>query len=168
MESVSQGGVWLFYSQFSYLVRYWCYSGPHVRDGLQGHAIEWVRSLSLNDSILYVGSLSLTLYPVNLLFGSSRSNECGGPCPYDPKDWYNYYWLYDVDDIANAGNPWEPKPYAYGVWELPFVTDREEHIVIGATVGTDGILYVALANAGQIETYDRPPLILTFQLPTSR
>jgi hypothetical protein len=100
------------------------------------------------------------------LFGV-HSNECGGPCPYEPNDWYNYYWLYDVEEIANAANPWEPKPYAYGVWELPFVTDRELHTIIGATVGSNGILYVALANAGQIDIYDRPPLILTFQLPLS-
>jgi hypothetical protein len=69
-----------------------------------------------------------------------------------------------VEDIANAGNPWEPRPYAHGVWELPYATDPASHRVIGATVG-DGVLYVALANAARVGTYDRPPLILTFDLP---
>jgi hypothetical protein len=98
-----------------------------------------------------------------ILFVACRA-LCGGPCPYDPSDWYNYYWLYDVEDIANADNPWEPQPYAYGIWELPYATDPGSHRVIGATVG-DGVLYVALSNAAQVGTYDRPPLILTFDLP---
>lgn len=34
-------------------------------------------------------------------------------------------------------------------------------------MGDDGVLYVALANAGQVEDYNRPPLILTFKLPAS-
>jgi hypothetical protein len=99
-----------------------------------------------------------------VMFYSNKSVECGGGCPYEPNDYYNYYWMYDVEEMAVAKNPWEVRPYAYGVWDIPFIKNREWHRIIGGTVGTDGILYVALGHAGQVGEYDRPPLILTFDL----
>jgi len=99
----------------------------------------------------------------------SNGNVCGGPCPFEPDDYYNYYWLFDVDDIQNTSNTWAPRPYEYGEWKLPveFVTNPSSHLIIGGTVDDDGgLLYVALSNAAQVGNYDRPPLILTFELPT--
>ena len=59
----------------------------------------------------------------------------------------------------------DPQPYAYGIWDVPF-DEGGRHEVIGATLDTDTeTLYVALANAGQLGDYDRPPLILTYSLP---
>ncbi len=95
----------------------------------------------------------------------SDGNECGGPCSYEPDDSYNYYWLFDADAILAAANLWEPQPYAFGIWEVPFDAGGE-HKVIGATLDAEtGTLYVALGNAGQLGDYDRPPLILTYALP---
>ncbi|MFH2010260.1 MAG: hypothetical protein ABI333_26915 [bacterium] len=90
---------------------------------------------------------------------------CGGPCPYGTDDYYNYYWLFDVAEILAAENSFDPQPYAYGIWEIPFDAGGE-HAVIGATLDPDGgTLYVALGNAGQLGDYDRPPLIITYTLP---
>ena len=63
--------------------------------------------------------------------------------------------------MAGAKTVWNARPYAYGIWDLPYVDDPR---IIGGTVDLDGgILYVA--NAGQIDLHDRPPLILSFKLP---
>ncbi|MBU1221913.1 hypothetical protein KKF34_10975 [Myxococcota bacterium] len=97
----------------------------------------------------------------------SDGNVCGGPCPYDPDDVYNYYWLFDVDEILAAENLFDPRPYAYGIWELPF-DDAGHHRIIGATLDDEtGTLYIALANAGQVGDYDRPPVILVYTLPSN-
>ncbi len=91
-------------------------------------------------------------------------NVCGGPCPYTAGDSYNYYWLFDIDEILGADNVYDPRPYDYGKWSVPY-DDGGANKVIGATFDPDGgVLYVALGNAAQVGTYDRPPLILTFTI----
>ena len=90
---------------------------------------------------------------------------CGGPCPYDPTDRYNYVWLYAVDDILAAEcAPTTPRPYYRGVWDVPFDDNGEHSIIGGSWDETEGTLYVALAEAAQVGTYDRPPLIVTFSI----
>lgn len=92
-------------------------------------------------------------------------NVCGGPCAYLADDYYNYYWLFDVDEIINARELYQPRPYAYGIWDLPF-DNAGVNQIIGATLDSTGkTLYIAIANAGQLGTYDRPPLVLTYSLP---
>ena len=93
-------------------------------------------------------------------------NLCGGPCAYGADDSYNYYWLFDAEEILAAENLFDPQPYEYGIWDVP-VDDNGNHKVIGGTLDPDaGVLYVALGNAGQLGDYDRPPLIITYQLPS--
>ena len=88
---------------------------------------------------------------------------CGGYCSYAAADNYSYYWLFDLDEILAAGSPSEPRPYAYGRWDVPFGSPGR--VVIGGAFDPAGrVLYVALSNAGQVGTYDRPPLILTFRV----
>jgi len=54
----------------------------------------------------------------------SDGNTCGGPCPYDPADYSNYYWFYNVEDILSASESYQPKPYAYGAFDVPFDAQR--------------------------------------------
>eukprot|EP00586_Coscinodiscus_wailesii_P006831 CAMPEP_0172487938 /NCGR_PEP_ID=MMETSP1066-20121228/17238_1 /TAXON_ID=671091 /ORGANISM="Coscinodiscus wailesii, Strain CCMP2513" /LENGTH=362 /DNA_ID=CAMNT_0013254853 /DNA_START=429 /DNA_END=1517 /DNA_ORIENTATION=- len=92
--------------------------------------------------------------------------ECPGPCPYGVDDYYNYYWLFDVDDILKPKPVYAHKPYAHGTWDVPFSNNGMNRI-IGATLDdTSGTLYVALGNAGQLGEYDRPPLIVTYSFNT--
>lgn len=92
-------------------------------------------------------------------------HTCGGPCPYGVDDRYNYYWLFDVEDLLAAENAHDPRPYDYGVWEVPFAPGAS-HSIVGATLDAEErVLYVALGGAGQVGDYDRPPLIVTFTLP---
>lgn len=95
-------------------------------------------------------------------------NLCGGYCSYDPADNYNYYWLYNIDDIVAANTVSDPRPYAFGKLSLPF-DDNGEHKIIGGTVDTtSNTLYIALSNAGQVGRYDRPPLILVYGMSTNQ
>jgi len=94
----------------------------------------------------------------------SDGHQCGGPCPFDPADHTNYYWFYNVDDILSATNSYDPKPYAYGSFDVPFDADGTRP-VLGATFDqTTNTLYLAIKNAAQLGTYDRPPLIVTYKL----
>ncbi|NOY91939.1 MAG: hypothetical protein GXP55_12150 [Deltaproteobacteria bacterium] len=94
-----------------------------------------------------------------------NGNVCGGPCPYTAGDRYNYYWFFDVDEILAAENVYDPRPYAYGKWTVPF-EDGGKHRVIGASFDpATSTLYVALQGAAQVGDYDRPPLIVTFRTP---
>ncbi len=102
-------------------------------------------------------------------------NLCGGPCPYDANDQYNYYWLWDINDLVEVKNgtkqPYEIRPYTYGVFDVPFQTDiftggtPEHHPVYGGTYDTDSeLLYLTVYDAGSISQYERIPLILAYKI----
>jgi len=38
-----------------------------------------------------------------------------GPVPLDNADYDIYYWAFDINDILAAANPWDVRPYDYGV-----------------------------------------------------
>lgn len=93
-------------------------------------------------------------------------NVCGGPCAYDPSDYYNYYWFFDVDEILAASDVSEPRPYAYGRWSVPFGEAGEHAIIGGAWAPDRGQLFLALDAAGQTGTYDRPPAVIVMEVDT--
>lgn len=117
-----------------------------------------------SDTFAVIGSSAGLTSGLGYKAVQSNGNFCGGPCAYEPDDYYNYYWLYDINDIVGAQNVWEPRPYDYGTWDVPY-GDNEKRLIVGGTMDEDhSILYVAVANAGQVGEWDRPPLIVTFQL----
>jgi hypothetical protein len=90
---------------------------------------------------------------------------CGGPCPYVASDKYNYYWLYDVNDLVSVVDgdiePWEVRPYDYGIFD----TIGNTNTLTGAYYDANkDLLYIALKNGDQIPTYDKPPLFLAYHL----
>jgi hypothetical protein len=94
-----------------------------------------------------------------------NGNLCGGYCAYNAEDYYNYYWLFDVQEIIDAPDPYDIEPYAHGAWSVPF-DDNGAHRIIGGTFDDgNGILYLCLSSAGQVGTYDRPPLIVAYRIP---
>jgi hypothetical protein len=89
---------------------------------------------------------------------------CGGPCPYDSEDVYNYFWIFDVNDMLKAEQPWLVRPITSGKWGHPF-DKGGAHGVIGGTYDDEkNILYLALSSAGQTGNYDRPPLIVSYKV----
>lgn len=91
-------------------------------------------------------------------------NLCGGYCSYAAADNYNYHWFFDLDEILAAGEVWEPRPYAYGRWSVPFDGDGQHEIQGGAFDPVNHTLYLALEGAGQVGDYDYTPLIVVFSL----
>jgi hypothetical protein len=95
---------------------------------------------------------------------------CGGPCPYVATDIYNYYWLYDVNDMVSVTkgtlDPWEVRPYDYGIFDTIGNTNTLSSAYYDAD---DDLLYISLKNGDPIPTYDKPPLFLAYRLnPNSK
>lgn len=89
---------------------------------------------------------------------------CGGPCAYESKDIYNYFWIFDVNDMLEAEDPWLVSPVSYGKWSHPYDNSGARGILGGAYDDDNSILYLTLEKAGQVGTYDRAPLILSYQI----
>ena len=90
---------------------------------------------------------------------------CGGPCPYEADDSYNYYWLFDVNDLVavlnNEMEPYEVRPYDYG----EFNTIGNKSNLAGGFYDADkDLLYISLRNGDPIPTYGKPPLFLAYHL----
>ena len=94
----------------------------------------------------------------------SDGTLCGGYCPYDAGDEYNYYWLFDLDEIVGAEASSDPRPYAHGRWSVPFDDGGRHHIIGGTLDPATDTLYLALSEAGQVGEFDRPPVILAYQV----
>ena len=113
---------------------------------------------------LAIGSHSGLHSGIGYKITQDNGNLCGGPCPYDSDDRYNYYWIFDVDEMLKADEPWLVRPISYGKWSHPYDKDGA-HGVIGGTYDDEkNILYLALSGAGQTGNYDRPPLIISYQV----
>ena len=93
-----------------------------------------------------------------------NGNLCGGPCTYKVDDNYNYFWLFDINDMLTVEDPWLVQPISYGKWSHPY-DKAGEHGILGASYDdATGTLYMSLSGAGQVGTYDRPPLILAYKV----
>jgi hypothetical protein len=91
-------------------------------------------------------------------------NLCGGPCTYEASDNYNFFWLFDLNEIVSAENPWEVQPISYGKWSHPYDNNGDNKL-IGATYdGVNKKLYISLQNAAAVGRYDRPPMILAYKV----
>lgn len=103
-----------------------------------------------------------------------NGNCCGGPCAYEADDYYNYYWLWDVNDLLavknGTMNPYDVRPYAYGVFDAPFQHDAytdspEFHPVVGGTFDPEaGLLYLTIYDGGATGQYSRNPLIAAYKI----
>ena len=103
-------------------------------------------------------------------------NLCGGPCPYDADDRYNYYWLWDMNDLTAAMNGTidfaDIRPYEYGVFDAPFQTDAysgglpEFHPIRGGAYDPlTGKLYLTIFDGGASGSpYRRNPAVAVYTL----
>ncbi|MFT6910243.1 MAG: hypothetical protein ACJAS1_006971 [Oleiphilaceae bacterium] len=93
---------------------------------------------------------------------------CGGPCSYENSDIYNYFWVFDVNDMLSAEHPWLVRPVSYGKWSHPYDKDGANGVIGGAYDDEKNILYLALRGAGKIGAYDLPPLIIGYQVKAKK
>lgn len=117
------------------------------------------------DTFVVVGNTGGVDSGIGYKITQDDGNVCGGYCPYRHDDVSNAYWLFDVNDILAAGRPHEPRPYAYGAWSVPFDDDGDHAIIGGAFDPDSSTLYLTLSHAGQVGTYDRPPLVVAYSVP---
>ncbi len=108
----------------------------------------------------------------------NNGNLCGGPCPYDADDVYNYYWLWDLDDLVDVKNgvinQYDVRPYDYGVFEVPFQYDDyysapEFHGIVGGDFDSEkGILYLTIFDGGATGSpYAKNPVIAAYSISSS-
>ena len=97
--------------------------------------------------------------------------QCGGPCPYEASDVYNYYWLYDVNDmisvVQGSLEPHQVRPYEYGEMKLPFQDQGgTPRLVIGASFNqTNNMLFLMLGNADRLQSqYESGPLLIGYSI----
>ena len=96
-------------------------------------------------------------------------NLCGGYCSYVAADNYQYYWLFDLDDlIAVRGGqmqPYEVRPYAWGQFPTPFQTTE---IGGGAYDPASGRLYLTILAADREQgDYANPPVVVVYGIDGS-
>lgn len=89
--------------------------------------------------------------------------KADGSIAVDKKDNKNFYWLFDIRDIANADKPHDVRPFNYGQWSHPF--DKGSANVGGATYDNQTqTLYVSLKGAAKMERFDFPPMINVYKV----
>jgi hypothetical protein len=97
------------------------------------------------------------------------TQKCGGYCLVNPKDRYNYYWLYNVNDLVKVKNgllkPGSVKPYEVGRFDVPFQTDisgnPQFHPIASASFDrSKDLLYLSIEKAGA----GASPVMVAYQL----
>ncbi len=103
-----------------------------------------------------------------------RDYNCPGPCANDRFDYYNYYWLFNLDDLIAVKNgkmqPHEVRPYEYGEFPAPFQTSdyiKSLESAIRPIRGGDfdasnKTLYLVLGGPSQEEQ-----IVITYEVLTS-
>jgi hypothetical protein len=113
---------------------------------------------------LAIGSHSGLHSGIGYKITQENGNLCGGPCPYDSDDRYNYFWIFDVDEMLKADEPWLVRPISYGKWSHPYDKNGSHGVIGGTYDDQNNILYLALSGAAKIDRYDNPPLIISYQV----
>ena len=94
--------------------------------------------------------------------------ECPGHCPNSLTDFYNFYWLWDMDDWARVQNgeilPHQLLPYDYGEFDLPFQSTGYINEIGGASFDeATGILYISVLRANS-SGFNNPPVIVAYRV----
>lgn len=89
---------------------------------------------------------------------------CPGGCAYNSKDYYNYYWAWDLRDMLKVMRgeikSYEVMPHAYGRLDLPI---GYKLLIGGSFDAKKGIVYLTAAQADSVEYY-RGPSVLAYKV----
>jgi hypothetical protein len=92
----------------------------------------------------------------------------GGYSSYVAKDNYHYYWLWDVNDLVKvrAGelNPYDVRPYEYGIFQTPF--EGPSHKLGGGAFDVStGRIYLTAQGADREQgEYSNPPVVMVYKV----
>ena len=100
-----------------------------------------------------------------------NGNLCGGYCAPDHEDYYQYVWLWDVNDLLavkkGTMNSYDVKPYSYGAFSTPFENGTHE-IGGGAYDPETGYLHLTIQKADRDQgTYANPPVVVLYKVSNS-
>ena len=93
-------------------------------------------------------------------------HQCGGYCPPEADDRYQYYWLWDLNDLMDVKHglihPYEVRPYDLGVFKTPFEASIQQ-IGGGSFDPNSGQLYLTILRADRAQgIYANPPVVTVF------
>jgi len=100
----------------------------------------------------------------------TNGNKCGGPCAFDPKDYYNFYWIFDVNDFVAVKNgkkkSYELLPINYGKLQLPFAPSNKTRNIVGADFNENSeTLYIMLKDVDHTQSqFERAPVMLAYKI----
>jgi len=96
--------------------------------------------------------------------------SCPGYCPKDRSDIYNYFWIWDLNDLHKVAKgelaPHEPRPVEHGEFSTLFTPDQDMNIITGADFNFEtNQLYVLLSKADSEQNkFESAPVVLVFNL----
>lgn len=99
----------------------------------------------------------------------NNGNVCGGPCANDARDYYNYYWIFDVQDLLKAQkNELQAhliKPIKVGHLALPFQPNNSLRKVIGADFDyTNNRLWMLIENVDNSQSqFETAPVMVVYK-----
>jgi hypothetical protein len=100
----------------------------------------------------------------------SNGRMCGGPCAYNSGDYYNYYWIFDVQDLIKAQkkeiNPNTIQPIKVGKLSLPFQPRNNVRKVIGADFDyANNRLWMLIENVDNSQSnFESAPVMLVYKM----
>ncbi|MDP5032324.1 hypothetical protein [Paraglaciecola sp.] len=100
----------------------------------------------------------------------TNGHQCGGPCAFNPNDYYNFYWVFDVNDFVavqqGKKKPHELLPVSYGKLNLPFAPKNKTKNTIGADFDeVNGILFIMLEDVDSSQSqFEKAPVMLAYKL----
>ena len=97
-----------------------------------------------------------------------NGNLCGGYCAPDHTDYYQFLWLWDMNDLVDVmngvTNSYDVRPYWHGAFLTPFENGTHQ-IGGGAYDPASGKLYLSIEKADRAQgTYANPPVIVVYEV----
>jgi len=98
-----------------------------------------------------------------------NGNLCGGYCTPEAADNYQFYWLWDINDLLAVKQgtmlPHEVRPYDSGEFSTPFQAGGPKKISGGSFDPNTGDLYLTIGRGDTEQgTYARPPVIVVYEV----
>ncbi|MFW5872536.1 MAG: hypothetical protein ACOCVN_00970 [bacterium] len=101
---------------------------------------------------------------------NTDGRKYNGYGPVDAKDYYYYYWLWDINDLVSAKQgeikPHEILPYEYGEFPMPIDTEsRSVRIGGGSYDKQSNKLYLSILGADRLQCrYAKMPVIAVYSI----
>jgi len=119
------------------------------------------------DFLLVIGSHGGVVDGINYKIIQPNGLLGAGQTSNTASDNYNYFWLYNVNDIIGATNPYDPKPFSFGKWSHPFdnaTTDSLNRVSGAVFDDVNSRLYLTLNNGARLGQNDYVPLIIAYDI----